>query len=97
MKVFIGAAQFVLFLFTLLLLGRIILGLVMGYARDWRPTGAMLVLTEAVFTVTDPPIHAIRRVVPPLTLGQVRLDLAVLILFFAVFLLRVMLSMIPVK
>ena len=96
MSLFINAAQFVLFLFTLFLFGRIVLGLVMGYARDWRPTGIMLVLTEAVFTVTDPPIRAIRRVVPPLTLGQVRIDLAVLILFFGVYLLRVMLTAIPV-
>jgi YggT family protein len=91
----INAIQFVLFLFTLCLLGRIVIGLVMAYAHDWRPTGAMLVLTEAVFTVTDPPLKAIRRVVPPLTLGQVRLDLAMLILFFGIFLLRIVLAAIP--
>lgn len=96
MELIIGAIQFVLFLFTILLLGRIVIGLVMAYSRDWRPQGAMLVLTEAIFTVTDPPLKAIRRVVPPMTLGQVRIDLAMLILFFGIFLLGVLLDSIPV-
>jgi len=95
--VLIAATQFILFLFTLCLLGRIVIGMVMSYARDWRPQGVVLVLTEAVFTLTDPPIRAIRRVVPPLTIGQVRLDMAVLILFFGIFFLRVVLATIPVS
>lgn len=95
MKVFIDAADFVIFLFTLCLFARIVLGLVMMYARDWRPQGPMLVVTEAVYTVTDPPLKAIRRFVPPLSIGQVRLDLAMLILFFAIFLLRIVLATIP--
>ncbi|WP_430867012.1 YggT family protein [Demequina aurantiaca] len=95
MKVLVSAADFIIFLFTLFLFGRIVLGLVMAYAREWRPQGAMLVVTEAVYTVTDPPLKAIRRFVPPLTLGQVRLDMAMLILFFGIFLLRAGLATIP--
>lgn len=95
MTILINAADFVIFLFTLCLFARIVLGLVMAYARDWRPQGIMMIVTEAVYTVTDPPLKAIRRVVPPLTIGQVNIDLAMLILFFGIFLLRVLLAMIP--
>lgn len=95
MRLLINAAEFAIFLFTLCLFARIVLGLVMAYARDWRPQGAMLVITEAVFTVTDPPLNLIRRFVPPLTLGQVRIDLAMLILFFVIFLVRAVLMALP--
>jgi YggT family protein len=44
----------------------------------------MLVIAEAIYTVTDPPLKAIRRVVPPLSLGSVRIDLAFLILMLGV-------------
>ncbi|WP_082099683.1 YggT family protein [Demequina maris] len=87
MSFLFGALQFVLFLFMMALLGRVIVSLVMAFARDWRPTGAALVAVEGVLTVTDPPIKAVRRVVPPLSLGQVRIDLAFLIVFLAVSLL----------
>ncbi|MDN4476195.1 YggT family protein [Demequina sp. SYSU T00192] len=87
MSFLFGALQFVLFLFMMALLGRVIVSLVMAFAHDWRPTGAALVAVEGVLTVTDPPIKAVRKVVPPLSLGQVRIDLAFLIVFLAVSLL----------
>jgi len=42
----------------------------------WRPRGAVVVLAELSYTITDPPIKAVRRVIPPLQLGSIRLDLA---------------------
>jgi len=86
-SLFLSAISFLLFLFMMFLLARVVLSLVMSFARDWRPTGASLVATEAVFTVTDPPIKALRKVIPPLAIGQVRLDIAFLVLFFGVSLL----------
>lgn len=71
-------------LFMLLLFARVIISLVISFARDWRPTGVAVVAVESVLTVTDPPIKAVRKVVPPLAIGQVRIDLAFLIVFFAV-------------
>ena len=84
MTVLIAAIRMVLFLFMLFLLARIVLSLVMSFARDWHPKGAGLVTTEAVFTVTDPPLKMLRRLIPPLRIGQVSLDLAFLVLFFTV-------------
>ena len=54
------------------------------FARQWTPRGVVLVVAEAVYTVTDPPIKAVRRVVPPLRLGGVGIDLAFLIVALAV-------------
>jgi YggT family protein len=80
----IAAIRFVLFIFLLLLIARVVLSLVIALAHDWRPKGAGLVVTEGVFTLTDPPIKFLRRIIPPLTLGQIRLDLAFLVLFLLV-------------
>lgn len=76
--------DFLLFIFFVLLIGRLVLDWVQVFSRDWRPRGPMLVVAEAIYTVTDPPLKALRRVIPPLTLGQVRLDLAFLVLMLAV-------------
>ena len=75
-----SVVRFVVFLFFVVLLGRLVLDWVQAFARDWRPRGALLVVAEAVYTVTDPPLKALRRIIPPLTLGAVRLDLAFLVL-----------------
>jgi YggT family protein len=76
--------DFVLFIFFVLLIGRLIIDWVQVFARDWRPRGVMLVIAEAVYTVTDPQLKAIRKVVPPISLGAVRIDLAFLILMLGV-------------
>lgn len=81
MGILLDALELAIFVFMLALFARVALGLVMMLARDWRPAGVALVAVEAVFTVTDPPIKAVRKLVPPLTLGQVQLDLAFLIVF----------------
>lgn len=75
-----GLLQVVVLLFVLLLLVRLVLDWVQYFARDWRPRGAALVVAELTYSVTDPPLRALRRVIPPLTLGSIRLDLAFLIL-----------------
>ncbi len=75
-----STVRFVVFLFFIVLLGRLVLDWVQAFARDWRPRGILLVVAEVVYTITDPPLKALRRVIPPLTLGSIRLDLAFLVL-----------------
>ena len=53
---------FALFIFWLLLIGRIIVEFIRTFARDWRPSGFVVVILEAIFTVTDPPVKLLRRV-----------------------------------
>ena len=40
----------------------------------------MLIISEFIFTITDPPLNLLRRVVPQLKIGGVTLDLSFLIL-----------------
>jgi YggT family protein len=65
-----------LLIFWLFMLARLVIDLVRLIARRWRPQGFGLVLVEAVFAITDPPIKVVRRVVPPIRFGNVALDLA---------------------
>ena len=62
---------------------RFVLDLARAFARNWRPRGLGLVLAEAVFSVTDPPIKLVRRVIPPLRIGGAALDFAWTIVMLA--------------
>jgi YggT family protein len=73
--------------FIALLWVRFIVDWVQVFARSWSPGGVLLVLLEVVYSVTDPPIKAQRRVIPPLRLGQVALDLSFIIVLIAAYLL----------
>jgi YggT family protein len=79
-----SALQFVLYVFLVLLIFRIVMEYVFLLARSYRPSGLVAVGLELTYTVTDPPLKALRRVIPPLRLGSVQLDLGFLVLFFAV-------------
>jgi YggT family protein len=76
-----------LIIFFLMMWARFILDLVRMLARQWRPRGLGLVLAEAVYSVTDPPIKLVRRVVPPLRVGGAALDFAWSIVMLAVLIL----------
>jgi len=70
----------ILWLYWLVMIGRLVLDLVQAFARNWRPSGFILLVAEAVYTITDPPLRALRRVIPPVRIGTVQFDLAFLIL-----------------
>jgi YggT family protein len=74
----------VLWLFLLTLVARVVIELLQAFARDFRPSGLVLVLFEIVYTITDPPLKALRRFIPPLRIGAVAFDLAILVLFIGV-------------
>ncbi|MEV6070865.1 YggT family protein [Nocardia sp. NPDC052001] len=76
-----------LFLFWLLLISRVIVEFIRSFARDWRPTGFVVIILEAIFTITDPPVKLLRRLIPPVNLGGIRLDLSIMVLLFIVFIL----------
>lgn len=75
-------------IYILILILRLVFDYITMFARDWRPRGAVLVLAETLYSLTDPPLNAIRRFVPPLRLGSISLDLGFLILIFGVSILR---------
>ena len=78
---------YVLYLYLLLLLGRLIFSWIQAFSRSWTPHGPVLVIAEAVFTATAPPLKFLSRFIPVLRLGSVALDLSFMVLFFAVLIL----------
>ena len=70
----------VLWLFFVLLIGRLVLDYIQMFARSWRPSGPMLVIAEVVYSITDPPLKFLRRFIPPLRIGGISLDLSFLVL-----------------
>jgi YggT family protein len=77
----------VVFLFFIALIIRLIFDWIQVFSREWRPRGVVLVAAEGVYTVTDPPLKALRRVLPPLRLGGIQLDLAFTVVFLIVLIL----------
>ena len=78
---------YILFFFIAMLWIRFIVDWVQVFARQWEPRGPLLVALEGVYSVTDPPIVALRRVIPPLRIGSVALDLSFLLVMVAAWLL----------
>jgi len=77
----------VVYAFLLMLLSRFVLGAVLQYGRRWQPGRGASAAMESVWSVTDPPLKALRRVIPPLRIGTVSLDLASLVLLVILFVL----------
>ena len=73
-QVIAGVLNFLLLIYVFVLLGRLVLGWIPVFNREWRPRGLGLVLAEVVYTVTDPPIRLFRRFIPPLRVGAVAID-----------------------
>jgi len=83
--------EFILFIAwvaVVILLSRFIIDWVQLLARTWRPRGVVAVLCEAIYTVTDPPLRAIRSVIPPVRLGGAMLDLSPMVLLLAIWVIQ---------
>lgn len=87
MAIAAAVAYLALLLYIIVLMGRLVLDWIRAYARDFRPRGAALLLFETVYTLTDPPVNALRRLIPPLRIGAVALDLSLMILLLVAWLL----------
>ena len=77
----------ILWVFIALLWVRFVFDWVQVFARSWSPSGPLLVLLEIVYSATDPPIKALRRVIPPLRLGSVAIDVSFFLVLVGAFLL----------
>ncbi len=79
--------EYVLWFFIAFMWVRFVTEWVQVFARSWSPRGVLLVALEAVYSVTDPPIKALRRVIPPLRIGNFALDLSMLLVFVGAYVL----------
>lgn len=66
-------------IYIIVLFARFILGLVLSFT-EYRPSGAVAVVFEFVYTLTDPPLKLLRRYIPTLRLGSFALDLSFIVL-----------------
>ncbi|MDQ2948410.1 MAG: YggT family protein [Acidobacteriota bacterium] len=73
-----------LLLFFLALMVRLVFDWVQVFARDWRPRGIALVAASGIYSVTDPPLKLLRRLLPPLRLGTMSLDIGFMLLLIVV-------------
>ena len=75
---------YVLWIYLLILIARLIVSWIQAFSRDWHPRGVILVIAEVVYTATDPPLRLLRRYIPTHRLGTVALDLSFMLLFLVV-------------
>ena len=87
MNILRDVAFYALSVYLVLLIGRMILSWIQVYARSWSPRGVLLVIAEAVYSLTDPPLRFLRRYIPSVRLGSVALDLSFMLLFLVIYVL----------
>jgi YggT family protein len=85
--IFRDVCFYVLSVYLVVLIVRMILSWVQVYARSWSPSGILLVVAEGVYSATDPPLRFLRRYIPSVRLGSVALDLSFMLLFLVVYVL----------
>jgi YggT family protein len=74
-----------IYLAIIFVIARFVVDWVQLLARQWQPRGFVAVLCEAIFSVTDPPLRALRKVIPPVRLGGVTLDVSAMVLLLMLF------------
>jgi YggT family protein len=77
----------VLYLFWLSLFARFMMSFILSVGRRWHPGRLAAASLEVVWSVTDPPLKALRRVIPPLRVGTVSFDLSALVLLLILYVL----------
>lgn len=87
MAIFKDVVFYLLSVYLVLLIARMIFGWIQVYSRSWTPSGILLVVAEGVYSATDPPLRFLRRYIPSLRLGSVALDLSFMLLFLVVYVL----------
>lgn len=76
-------------IYTLLLIARIVTEMIQAFSRNFQPPRWFVFIAEPIFMVTDPPVKALRKVIPPLQMNNVSLDLSVIVLFVIMMILQI--------
>ena len=74
--------------FFFALVARLFVDLALSVNPSWRPSGFLLPVIEIVMTITDPALKLVRRVIKPIRMGAIQLDLGWTALVFAIFFLQ---------
>ncbi|WP_144790409.1 YggT family protein [Corynebacterium singulare] len=68
-------------LYSWILLARIVIEMIQSFSRQFNPPRWFMMVAEVLFVITDPPVKALRKVIPPLQLGGIALDVSIIVLF----------------
>ncbi|MBA5244059.1 MULTISPECIES: YggT family protein [Corynebacterium] len=81
-------------LYSLLVIVRIIIEMVQAFSKQFDPPHWFIMVAEPIFRMTDPPVNALRKLIPPLRLGGsgVGLDVSVIVLFFILMLIQMLIG-----
>ncbi|NKE08890.1 MULTISPECIES: YggT family protein [Kocuria] len=88
MNIVLGILYLASHLLVLVVLARFVLEMVSSWSRNWRPQGVMLIFASVVYGITDPVFKPLRRLIPPLRMGGIALDLSAIILILGLTFLR---------
>ncbi|HLF70463.1 MAG TPA: YggT family protein [Actinomycetota bacterium] len=72
----------ILYVYSLILLGRVIVSFLFLFKPDLRPPGPLRVVIEFLYSMTEPPLQLLRRIIPQP--AGLPLDLSFLVLFILV-------------
>jgi YggT family protein len=92
MGLVLGIVRLALLLFLVLLIARAVLDWSSALAGPTTTGSVRARLTSAVWSITEPVLAPVRRIVPPLRLGGVAIDLSFMLVLLAVVVLRQLLS-----
>lgn len=81
-------------LFSLALIIRIVVEMIESFSRRFTPPRWFIMLVEPIMALTDPPVKALRRLIPPLRLGNIGLDVSVIVLFLIIWVLQIIVRMV---
>ncbi|QYH20560.1 YggT family protein [Corynebacterium aquatimens] len=77
---------------------RIIVEMIQSFSKHFDPPRWFVLVAEPLFVITDPPVKALRRLIPPLRLGGgVGLDLSVIVLFFGLAIIQTLIQLLLIR
>ena len=88
MGLVLGIVSLVLLLMQVLLIARAVLDWSVVFAGPSAQGSVRSRLSAGVFAVTEPILAPVRRALPPLRMGGVAIDLAFIVVFVAIIILR---------
>lgn len=91
----IGTILYVIIrIFVLLLIARLVIEMIQSFSRNFQPPRWFIYVAEPIFMITDPPVKALRRLIPPMRMGGVALDISVIVLFFIMMILQIVVQVV---
>lgn len=77
-------ALIALTIYQWILICRVIFSWVQLFSQQWTPRGLLLVIAEGSYTLTDPLLKPMRKLIKPLRIGNTHIDIAIIVLFLLV-------------